>query len=1027
MKMTMRSAAGFVAIASVGLVSSTQAARTTTPVQVQDDGAHTNFVPRSVDTTLKPMVVVLSGDSVATAQRKAGRKLTDAERNAIIAARRADQAALLPTLQQQGARVLARFQGALNGIKVNVALRDIAKLRKVPGVLDVLPVGTYSRNNTVAVPYIGAPAVWQLPPQYQGQGVKIAIIDTGIDYTHANFGGPGTAAAYTAAHAASTSPADPALFGPGAPKVKGGIDLVGDDYTGSNNPVPDPNPLDCGGHGSHVAGTAAGFGVTSSGQTYTGPYNAAAYTPGAFRIGPGVAPKADLYAVRVFGCSGQTNVVSDAIEWAVSNGMDVISMSLGSNYGSAVNSESASIANASAAGILVVAASGNAGPTPYITSAPASSEGAIAVAATDATSVYPGGNMMLSNGKTIKVQDSNGASFADGTSYPIVVLRNPDGSVSFGCNEAEYDKTRNGGIDITGKLVVAVRGSSCGRVFRAGAGQHFGAAAVALINNAAGYPPVEGAIGHGDTTTNPYEPVTIPFFGVLSSDTASLAPLPAPATASVSNTLLANPGFGIVASFSSAGPRIGDSALRPGITAPGVAVVSTLVGSGNGATTMSGTSMATPAVAGTAALVRQAKPGWSVADVRSAILQTGAPTKMSDYSPRNEGSGLVQALGAVNTQAVVRTPNDSISFGYFDLLQDLSSTRTVTVHNYDAKAVQFNISVTRASGPASAVVSAPPSVVVPGGGDAIFNVTLNMPATAVGVTHTASGACCKFDDVGGYLRLTPSNSRLNGNVSLTVPYYLVAHSRSNLSVSSTPSSGAVNMTVSNAGGVQSGEPDLYSVGLYQPMPQNVTQADTRAVGVQSWPSGGDSTLVFAVNTYNRISQPNGGLEWDIYIDPTGAQTNPANAKYILIVTNSSYLSSTLLERFVVARYTIATGAISLLNYVDAATDNSTLLIPVLASSLDVTPGNPRFHYWENHFGPDGTSSSMPGMGQFNAFTPSLTFAESGPVLPNGSGTASATVTAEWASTPALGVMVVAQDNVAGAQQAMLVPVSPASK
>src|SRR5690606_6058122 len=121
------------------------------------------------------------------------------------------------------------------------------------------------------------------------------------------------------AHAAGTEPADPTMFGPDAPRVKGGIDLVGDDYDANDDasiPQPDDNPLDCHGHGTHVAGTAGGSGVTADGETYTGPYDESTASQD-FTVGPGVAPEVDLYAVRVFGCGGSTNVVVPAIDWAV--------------------------------------------------------------------------------------------------------------------------------------------------------------------------------------------------------------------------------------------------------------------------------------------------------------------------------------------------------------------------------------------------------------------------------------------------------------------------------------------------------------------------------------------------------------------------------------------------------------------------------------------------------------------------------------------------------------------------------------
>ncbi len=182
-------------------------------------------------------------------------------------------------------------------------------------------------------------------------------------------GGPGTAAAYEAAHANETAPADPALFGPNAPRVKGGADLVGDDYNadpGSANyqpvPHPDANPLDCQGHGSHVAGTAAGGGVNEDGTSYTGPYNTS--TPRkSFKVGPGVAPRRTCTRLRVFGCEGSTDVVTEAIDWAVAHKLDVINMSLGSSFGTADDSDSIAAQNAQAAGVVVVASAGNAGRT----------------------------------------------------------------------------------------------------------------------------------------------------------------------------------------------------------------------------------------------------------------------------------------------------------------------------------------------------------------------------------------------------------------------------------------------------------------------------------------------------------------------------------------------------------------------------------------------------------------------------------------------------------------------------------------
>jgi subtilisin family serine protease len=172
-------------------------------------------------------------------------------------------------------------------------------------------------DNVHSVALINAWIVWE-ETGLRGEHVKVGVIDTGIDYTHANFGGSGRTADYVAAHAAGALPANPAWFGPNASRVKGGIDLVGDAYDADKNtmPQPDPNPLDCQGHGSHVAGTLAGSGVLATGKMFTGSYEEETIFANSWNVGPGVAPYSDIYAIRVFGCDGTTDMTIDAIEWA---------------------------------------------------------------------------------------------------------------------------------------------------------------------------------------------------------------------------------------------------------------------------------------------------------------------------------------------------------------------------------------------------------------------------------------------------------------------------------------------------------------------------------------------------------------------------------------------------------------------------------------------------------------------------------------------------------------------------------------
>ena len=201
------------------------------------------------------------------------------------------------------------------------------------------------------------PAVWAAVGR--GEHVKIGIIDTGIDYLHADFGGAGDAAAYAANN---KNVIEPGTF-PTA-KVKGGYDFAGPTYNANipgSIPQPDADPLDGNGHGSHVAGTAAGIGVAGS-------------------VGAGVAPAADLYALKVFSDGGgSTDVTSLAIEWAMdpngdgdmSDHLDVINMSLGSPFGEPADPSAISSNNAAAVGIIVATSAGNEGDVPTSRARPA--------------------------------------------------------------------------------------------------------------------------------------------------------------------------------------------------------------------------------------------------------------------------------------------------------------------------------------------------------------------------------------------------------------------------------------------------------------------------------------------------------------------------------------------------------------------------------------------------------------------------------------------------------------------------------
>lgn len=972
------------------------------------------------DSTIVTVMLQLSGDPVAVVQSKApGKTLSRVQKEATKANLKARQDAITDEIIARGGIIQGELQSAYNGIRVGIARKELASLAGLPNVVAIHALRPMTLSNADSVPYIGTPQVWQAYG-FTGTGIKIAVIDTGIDYTHADFGGPGTAAAFQKADKADTRPADKKLFGPDAPKVKGGFDFSGDTYDASSTdparlvPHPDPNPLDCNGHGSHTAGTAAGFGVTAAGTRYTGPYNQATHNT-AFTVGPGVAPQADLYALRVFGCTGSTNLTVDAIDWAVDHEMNVINMSLGAPLGRSDDPSAVASTNAAAAGVIVVASAGNEGPSPYIDGSPATATGAISVAAIDTIPSTPGAAISLSTGQAINAQDSNGAALPGG-SLPIVVLRDATGNVSLGCDPQEYVR-----VNVTGKLVVTQRGT-CARAARAIYGEQAGAAAVAMINSDAGYPPFEGPITSNPDTGAPFN-VTIPFLGVRGVIGASATDDPEKllaadgGTTSLSAIRIANPNYQQIASFSSGGPRNGDSALKPDITAPGVSIQSTLVGSGNQGTRISGTSMSAPHVAGVAALTRQAHPTWSVAEIKAAIVNTGSPAGVVGYRVSRAGTGLVQPFGSTTTQVVATGDpgTASLSFGYAELRANFSSSKDLTIRNHGATPVSLTLSTQAASEsvPANVALSAS-AVTVPAGGSASVTVTLTVPAASVGNSDA-------FRQVAGNVLLDQGKA----GPQLRVPYYLVARSLSSIATTLT---GKLNTSktkavaqVTNPGGAIAGTADFYAWGLSDADESFASPIDIRAVGAQSFDAGGGTQLVvLAINGYDRWSNASVG-DFEVYLDTNEDGTNDyavVGADFGAITTGTF---DGRLGSFV---FDLKTGNASIFFLASAPTDSGTVLLPFRTDQTDLSATNPSFTYTATAFSVEKNEfDAVSGSASFNAYTPAISQGQFVTVAPGSAANVDVSLDkAEFARTPPKGLMVVGIDNAAGASEAQLIAV-----
>ena len=583
-----------------------------------------------------------------------------------------------------GAKEESALRVGANGVRIKIDASALADIRALPGVRSVAPVVQHELDNAQSVPWIGSQDFWDTIGT--GEGVSVGIIDTGIDYQHEAFGGDGTDTFPTA-------------------KVVGGYDFVGDAYNGNNTPVPDDDPLDCNGHGTHVAGTAAGIGV-----------------PGV--IGPGVAKGADLYALRVFGCGGSTRVTSDAIEWAMdpngdgdmSDHLDVINMSLGSPWGSPDDPSAIASNNAAQLGIIVATSAGNSGDVPYITGSPGAASLAISTAASTKGGEVPAIEVSGDyNGLVEAVEGTSPVRVADGPFSGELVK---DAADPLGCSPAS--------VDMTGKIALISRGA-CNFSVKFDNAEAAGAVAVVVHNDGADpsrvAPIVMGGLGGSG----------IPGVMIPSTDGFAIsAALDGGATASATldeSLVTDTQFFDLIAGFSSRGPGHGGSTFKPDVTLPGVSIVSALVGSVNGSLNLQGTSMASPHTAGVGALLRQQHP-----DLDSAAIKA------------------IMSLGSYASPG-------GVSFGRLNPASHQMLKETVYVTNFSDHARSFSASHVENQTANGVSVSCDAGVSVPANSTKKFKISITLDPIAMDyddpfyLTQTEVDGWCVLDDGDDTLRV----------------------------------------------------------------------------------------------------------------------------------------------------------------------------------------------------------------------------------------------------------------------------------
>lgn len=629
------------------------------------------------------------------------------------------------------AKLQRSYQIVMNAIAVSLPneANPVAKLQSLPQVAAVYPDQLYELDMFSSIPQIGADVLWKdsaIGGQNRaGEGIKVAVIDSGIHIDHPSFNPEGYSypAGFPKGDTQFTTPkviAARAYFRPDMPPIEG-----------SNTPIPGPDDSS---HGTHVAGTVAGNANTTA-------------TFGDLSVTlSGVAPRAYLMNYKVFyenesvlsGSAFGVELIA-ALEDAVADGADVINNSWGGRADAAPFADPITVAADAAvdAGVVVVFSAGNEGPNPSTAGSPGYSEKVITVGASTTGQTLASGfiDVVSPDGapENLKEQPYGSAEFGrqlinesfGPTSY--VHVADVAGS-SLAC-----DPLPEGSL--TGKLALIERGT-CNFSLKVYHAQLAGANAAIIYNSEAGGEELI-SMAAGDNA----ELIYIPSVSVTRSVGLGLIEWRGQHGDAAQLVIDGRPRLvefvgDVLADFSSRGPTF-QTSLKPDIVAPGVNILSSGYGSAPGSDAhlgfgiASGTSMASPHVAGAAALLLQVNPNWKPLDVKSAMMSTAVKEVWLDLDKTepagilDSGAGRIDLTRAAHPGLLFDRP--SLSYG--PQYAPSYNVVAVTARNVSGSSQTYTLSSRTIRGDFRIAVS-PSSITIPAGGSAVFEVALDLPAGA---------------------------------------------------------------------------------------------------------------------------------------------------------------------------------------------------------------------------------------------------------------------------------------------------------